>query len=398
MRKAVVIFIFISFVFMVGFAVDAAFTKDAQWHSSDAVIIEVGGFNVTLDDAINNGYYFGVAIPKTSSPIPDCGHLASEILITTKDGYKMTLQEAFDNKALEGYSHNITTELLSGHLASEIEVSEGVSLQDFINNNGFAKSCDSNVGEICGGGECIIGNGIIDCNGNCIIENKPDGTDCSGGTCSSGICCSSLVGQDCSPANCTRPLTTTRGNVFNSVTTITCDCSVKSEYNCEGICVSVENKPDGTSCKYDKSSGKCSDGECCHNYDMLGEACEYGSCMKGVMGCDTCEVNYQSPAGTPCHDPALVSDVHAVCHYFPGYYTPAVANYPGYGVTFCCVPNVGEYCHPLDDKDRPIPCRYGELDCSGVYCWSDGKNPAGTVCTTRGGKNGVCNENGDCID
>ena len=192
MKRVIGVFIVISLLLGAGFFVNATVDKTKQWHSGNSIIVEIDGFNVTLQEVIDN-YYLGPAFPTHSSVIPNYGHFASQVIIATQNGHIMTLQEAVNHEAFGGSMENYTTELLGGHLANEIEVSISgnlMTLQEAIDSGNLAgNGCVSNVGASCGATSCVNA-GTINCDGNCIGKtNKAAGTSCgTNKECSNGIC------------------------------------------------------------------------------------------------------------------------------------------------------------------------------------------------------------------
>jgi hypothetical protein len=177
MRKR--LWILISLVFLLAFVL-AEVGQEFQWHSSDIVIVEIDGFNITVQDAINENY-FGSVSPTQNSDYPYYTHLASEILIRTPNGYTMTLQNASDTDSfITGYA-NLVNETNIGHLASDIEAysksGEIMTVQELIDfGKMFCTTC-SDVGYECGVHIDSCG-GTMDC-GTC----SDPGVGCNQGIC-----------------------------------------------------------------------------------------------------------------------------------------------------------------------------------------------------------------------
>lgn len=124
-----------------------------QWHHSDIILVEINGYNITLQDAINNNY-FGSVVPTGNSDYSYYSHLASEVLIRTPNGYTMTLQEASDTDSFVSGVGDGTVEENTGHLASEVNVysksGEEMTLQDLIDiGKVYCDTC-ADIGATCG--------------------------------------------------------------------------------------------------------------------------------------------------------------------------------------------------------------------------------------------------------
>ncbi len=120
-------------------------------HQSPEVLIEVNGHSMMLKKAIENDYLVDEMPLPVSDLIESIGvwHTADEIIVSV-NGVTKTLQEAIDsnkgklsNKGLcsniptEGYNVNLLPEV--GHLATNIELSSGKTLQQAIDDGDF---CD----------------------------------------------------------------------------------------------------------------------------------------------------------------------------------------------------------------------------------------------------------------
>ena len=126
-------------------------------HSQTNILVNVDGYTMTLQEAINNNYLkqgavspLGVVGPTSIS----VGHLPSEILVSV-DGSEMTLAAAIAGAGLCGStSIPYTGSINPGHRASEIEVIIGGStktLQAAIDGGDFCctDTCSS-LGYTCG--------------------------------------------------------------------------------------------------------------------------------------------------------------------------------------------------------------------------------------------------------
>ncbi len=173
----------------------AQVNKDQAWHSPDEVIVSIDNCNVTLQDAIANGYLNGTATPTIcllQSEFLDAYHLASEIIVTINP-YTLTLQDSIDQNYFKGTGtiNSSSTSLPSkGHLAEDIDVLVGsisMSLQEAITEEKLVPACEPD----CIGKEC----GDDGCGGIC----PPD---CgSYASCPSGTCVCDTGWDDCDNDN-----------------------------------------------------------------------------------------------------------------------------------------------------------------------------------------------------
>jgi hypothetical protein len=178
-KEAFVVFIFI---FMCSFVL-AINNDSSQWHSSDIVLVEINGFNITLQDAINENY-FGSVLPTQDSDYPFYSHLASEILVRTPRGHIMTLQEASDTDSFVISVEHGSTDNRTVHFADEInaysKLGEIMTIQDLIDYGKMFCGVCNDFGYECGqwGDGC---GGTIDCDAE--IGGCGSGEYCNFGAC-----------------------------------------------------------------------------------------------------------------------------------------------------------------------------------------------------------------------
>lgn len=130
-----------------------------RYHNSLNIGINIDDTPTNLKDAIDNGYIrdnAGLLRQELEEKI-NSGHSLSEIFVSV-DGDEMTLKQALDNNNLCGTIESHYTSFINfGHSADEIEVSDGVSLQDAINSGEFCCTPDC-TNKACGddgcGGSC----------------------------------------------------------------------------------------------------------------------------------------------------------------------------------------------------------------------------------------------------
>jgi len=147
-------------------------------HNSTQVFISVGNGYITLQDAVDNGYFVNrnsSVITRTLLPVSSPYHLASQILINVTSGgniYTMTLQQAADNRVfVSGATRSYQTTLSAGgeyYYNINVNTLSGiVDLRNAINNNLISSilppfcqgkpvgtSCGANLA--CdGGGNCL---------------------------------------------------------------------------------------------------------------------------------------------------------------------------------------------------------------------------------------------------
>jgi hypothetical protein len=138
-KEMIILFVLLSFVFFVPLicAVDT--------HDANEILITLNGFKMTLQEAIDNKFLVDeIALPTrhyTSSVNP--GHTADEIIISI-NGQVKTLQEAINgatlqNKGLCSSSGNPSNKPSIGHLSTDVKISSTETLQQSINAGKF---CD----------------------------------------------------------------------------------------------------------------------------------------------------------------------------------------------------------------------------------------------------------------
>ncbi len=166
------------------FTVYALVTATGSGHPYTEILVTVNGYNVTLQQAINNGWLKGTGQPTFSTlfAVPNPGHSASEILITV-NGYDVTLQDAINQDYFKGTGTISSSSSVpsKGHPATEIEVTvNGVkkSLQDALPE--ISQTCAANYGQSCPSGDAsCINPGTIQCDGTCSGSYKTKGTNCA---------------------------------------------------------------------------------------------------------------------------------------------------------------------------------------------------------------------------
>jgi hypothetical protein len=153
-------------------------------HPSPQILVTINGYNVTLQQAIDNGWLKGISQPNSStvSAIPNPGHSASEIIITISN-YTLTLQNAINQDYFKGTgtissSSQVPSE---GHFGTEVEVtvnSVKKSLQEALSELRY--TCTTNYTQPCPSGDVsCINLGTIQCNGTCSGSYKSKGTNCT---------------------------------------------------------------------------------------------------------------------------------------------------------------------------------------------------------------------------
>jgi len=249
-------------IFIVNAAVDVDKTK--AWHSANDVLVSVGDFEGSLQQAIDGGHFIG--LPKSTqsytTEIPDPGHTADKIWVSV-DGTETTLQEAISTIGLCGSSsHSYTGSINPGHFASEIEVTGGNRFQELIDSGEFCcvpeTSCPTSLGCECG--TCDDGcGGTLNC-----------GTCGSGYTCSSGTCV--MIGE-CIPGQTRTKDCDTLDTVCTDYYDVTDTCS-STGYWTNPPCDSYTYMSKGTSC----SISGCSGYTACNGAGNC-------VCVSGALGC-----------------------------------------------------------------------------------------------------------------
>lgn len=118
----------------------AVVDKTKAWHPADAILIEVDGFIMTLQEAVTHNVFVDGATTSYSIAVEGPSHSADEIWVSI-DGNEKTLASALPIGSLCGsspttlYSSAPTSGVF--HLANEIELSTGESFQDAIDGGDF---------------------------------------------------------------------------------------------------------------------------------------------------------------------------------------------------------------------------------------------------------------------
>ncbi len=94
--------------------------KTKAWHSANDILISMQGFEGSLQQAIDGGYFIG--LPKSNQPytqsIPIPGHDIDKIWVSV-DGSEMTLQDAISTTGLSGsFSSPYVSSINPGHFAN----------------------------------------------------------------------------------------------------------------------------------------------------------------------------------------------------------------------------------------------------------------------------------------
>jgi len=113
--------------------------KTESWHSADEILITIGSYTMTLEEAISHEVFLYGATKSYTTEISKPGHNADEIWISV-NGNEMNLEQAAVIKNLCGKdspSSSYESDISLGQFANEIEISPGKSLQDAINIGDF---------------------------------------------------------------------------------------------------------------------------------------------------------------------------------------------------------------------------------------------------------------------
>jgi hypothetical protein len=117
-------------------------------HGADVILVSVGGYSMTLQEAADHGFLVdGGPVPTTSytQQVPDSGHDGSEIYVSV-DGDEKTLQQAILASLCGSGVYSYSLDINSGHDADEIWISVGgieMSLQNVVNSGEFCIVCSS---------------------------------------------------------------------------------------------------------------------------------------------------------------------------------------------------------------------------------------------------------------
>ena len=187
-RKKVYVYSVVGLLILITgiFVVNAVLDLNSPWHSAEEIVITLNGFDITLQQAADEGF---LTAGTTSAPDHHYviapllqGHPASSILIEV-GGYAMTLQEAIDYNVLTiGASTSYSTAIVGvGHTLGSLDqivinvAGDEMTLQTAINNEKF---CNPAYKGECEGDVCI-NPGTVACDGTCIgTSYKPVGTVC----------------------------------------------------------------------------------------------------------------------------------------------------------------------------------------------------------------------------
>jgi hypothetical protein len=205
-------------------------------HSASEVQISVSGNSMSLQSAINNGY-FKTASYTYASPATTLGHSTTQIWISIK-GVEKTLSSALSNAYGLCSSGSVTRYYSSAipnpsHLGTDIILSSGKTLQKAIDDGDFC--C---IPRTCGDDKC--GSYDNGCSGtiNCGSCTAP--YECKTSWWISGHICICSVTTTCGSQNC-------GSKVTNCGTTISCG-SCSSGYECSsGYCTYVSSGGDSPS-------------------------------------------------------------------------------------------------------------------------------------------------------
>ena len=257
--------------------INAAVNKTKDWHLADNILITVGDFEGSLQQAIDGGHLLD--LPKStqaySQLIPNPGHGADVIWVSV-DGVETTLQNAISTIGLCGNSSNTSYESADipnpSHLASEIEIFPEKSLQDAIDEGDFccvqdctcaSDTCvgdtciDSNCGEACDGNKTAVDGGWSAWSvwGACSVP-------CSGGTQTRTRTCTNPA-PDCEGADC----------VGDSLESQACNTQSCTWHITKGTCIPQ-------TCGGAGGSFCPTEGEACSPYGSS-QNCKISSCFSG---------------------------------------------------------------------------------------------------------------------
>lgn len=297
------------------------FISASGTHPADQVVVGIDGVSTNLNSITSST--LGQTHVYTAGTAPDPGHDASQIWVSVKDG-EMTLLSALQSpdRLCPNPSSPLTYTSVNipnpSHLATEINLASGESLQQAINSKTYCCVPDC-TGKNCGSDGC--GGTCGTCTGS--------GMSCNAG----GNCCSFNMGNPCQVNACTNGKTACDGSCtetsYVSVgtscgTDATCDGSgncVSSCYTCSELVDTCGTSSDG--CGGTLNCGTCGSGKTCaggNSYDFpppegdlnegysccasnLGQSCGSDICGGKTIGCDgTCSGSASSDLsrGTTC--------------------------------------------------------------------------------------------------
>jgi len=213
-------------------------------HNSTQIFIHYPGGYVSLQTAINNNYLI------TSSPsiliyepLPTSTpyHLASQVLITTLEGYIMTLQEAVEDKTfiIAATRSHTTTLPAGGEYANNINIGVEETSMTFQYAITQKKICKSAGQTAYSSYSCCSGLAYSSSSGTCCANSGTQCTStsqCCRGSCSGGSCVCSSNGGSCSKdLDCCSGYTCSTGTrkCVGSCSYTTCSPSVPC---CSGSC------------------------------------------------------------------------------------------------------------------------------------------------------------------
>ena len=315
------------------FVAYALATATGGGHSSDEIIVSIGGCYVTLQDAITNDYFtknLASFTPTTClSTFPSVYHTADEILIII-NSHTMTLQQAVDNNVFfNGATQDYTNQLPEvGHFATEIEVDIGgkQTLQDAITNDAGAKFSYTCVPDTCASLNYNCGSPSDGCGGT---------LDC--GTCSTGVCTNNVCTGVCTPGATKTIECDNLDTACKDYHDVVATCTSYGEW-INDWCNTWLSIKRGTSCNAD-GTYTCDGAGTCEGYSGTGCAsCPWGSTAAGSN-------NY-------VHNRCIVPDetYSSMCELIDG------------GSSDC---DGGWYC---SNGGWDVPCDGAYLDCWWIFC------------------------------
>jgi hypothetical protein len=193
-------------------------------HSASEIQISVSGSSMTLQSAINGGY-FKLAGYTYTSPATVSGHVPTQIWVSVKNG-EMTLENALKSSGKLCPTSPVKTSYTSSsipnpsHLATEIILSSGKTFQKAIDDGDYC--C---VPETCASSGLNCGSNYLDgCGGTFSCGTCPTGQECTyRGTCVS-VVTTCVVTTTCENKIC-GSITTNCGTTLNCGTCIYGTCT-----------------------------------------------------------------------------------------------------------------------------------------------------------------------------